>query len=87
MFRSAAAVRALVRIPRDAENRVLRVTLDSGSFYRSSDVPLDGARAPATHILVWQALPAGTYDVTIQVLGTDRVKQAVRRQLQVIGME
>jgi len=85
--RSAAAIRAMVRIPRDPDNRVLRVTLESGAFYRSSDVPLEGDRAPRTHLLEWQALPVGAYEVTIQLFGTERVKQVIRRQLQVIGLE
>lgn len=75
---STGAIRVLVRIPRDADNRVLRVTLDSGAFYRSSDVPLDGDRAPQSHTLTWPALPVGSYEVTIQLVGRARVKQVVR---------
>jgi hypothetical protein len=85
--RLSSVVRATVWVPRDADNRVLRVTLDSGTFYRSSDVPLAGNQAAQSHFLEWHALPAGDYDVTIELVGTSRVKQVVRRQLQVIGME
>lgn len=82
---SASLVRAEVRIPRDGDNRLLRITMDSGSFYRSSDVPLDGERAPQTHTIVWHALPPGAYDVTIELVGATRVKRVVRREFHVIG--
>jgi hypothetical protein len=85
--RLSSAIRATVWIPRDADNRVLRVTLDSGTFYRSSDVPLEGSNAPQSHTLEWHALPPGEYDVTFELVGTLRVRQVVRRQLHVIGIE
>jgi hypothetical protein len=85
--RSASLVRAQVWIPRDSDNRVLRITLDSGAFYRSSDVPLEGDRAAQSHTLVWHALPPGAYEVTIQLVGTTRVKQILRRELHVIGLD
>src|SRR5918993_5875088 len=66
---SASLLRAQIWIPRDSDNRVLRITLDSGSFYRSSDVPLEGDRAPQSHTLVWHALPPGSYEVTVQLVG------------------
>ena len=81
-----ALVRATVWIPRDGDNRVLRITLDSGSFYRSSDVPLEGDRAPQSHTLVWHKLPAGSYDVTVELVGTTRVKRVLRRELHVMGL-
>ena len=84
---SASLLRAQIWIPRDSDNRVLRITLDSGAFYRSSDVPLEGDRAPQSHTLVWHALPPGSYEVTVQLVGTTRVKQVLRRELHVIGIE
>ena len=81
-----ALVRATVWVPRDGDNRMLRITLDSESFYRSSDVPLEGERAPQSHTLVWHKLPPGSYDVTIELVGTTRVKQVLRRELHVMGL-
>lgn len=83
---SASLLRAQIWIPRHSDNRILRITLDSGAFYRSSDVPLEGDRAPQSHTLVWHALPPGAYEVTIQLVGTTRVKQVLRRELLVIGI-
>ena len=87
MSHADSMVRAFIFIPRDADNRMLRVTLDSGEFYRSSDVPLEGDHAPQSHTLVWHKLPPGTYDVTVQLVGTMRIRQVVRRQLHVVGIE
>jgi hypothetical protein len=83
---SAALVRATVWVPRDGDNRLLRITLDSGTFYRSSDVPLEGNRAAQSHTLEWHKLPPGSYEVTIELVGSMRVKQVIRRELQVMGL-
>jgi hypothetical protein len=85
--RSSSMVRAVIRVPREADNRMLRVTLDSDTFYRSSDLPLDGNEAPQSHTLAWHSLPAGEYEVTIQLVGVSGVKRIVRRQLHVIGLD
>jgi hypothetical protein len=87
IMRSASLVRAQIWIPRDEDNRVLRITLDSGTFYRSSDLPLEGERAAQSHTLVWHALPPGAYEVTIELVGTTRVRQVLRRELTVIGID
>lgn len=54
-------VRILVRVPPDADNRRLRVTIDSGSFSRTSEIDLEGVRAPGAHWFNLPALPAGEY--------------------------
>ena len=45
------------------ENRVLSVIADSGDFYRGSEMPLDGERAPHTIVVEFPGLPGGTYVV------------------------
>jgi len=56
-------LRVRVRIEPEADNRSLTVTVDSGEFYRSSEMPLDGDRAPKTIQLEFPGLPEGDYDV------------------------
>src|SRR4051812_18838002 len=41
-------LRVRVKVEPDVENRSLTVTADSGDFYRSSEIPLEGDRAPKT---------------------------------------
>jgi hypothetical protein len=81
-----AHVNIVVQIPRAVDNRLLRITLDSGAFYRSSDVPLDGDKAAVQHLLTWRGIVAGSYDVVAELYGPANRKKIVRRQLQVMGV-
>jgi hypothetical protein len=71
-------VQAFVRVPRHPDNRLLRVTLDSGAFYRSSDLPLEGANAPTTHWVRWPSLPPGNYVVLLELVRVDGTRQVVQ---------
>jgi hypothetical protein len=62
--------RGIVIVPRHADNRLLRVILESDDYYTLSDSPLDGEDAPLTHPLYWRDLPPGAYCVRVQVYGT-----------------
>lgn len=48
----------------DAGNRWLLIEADSGAFYRSSSVQLDGDKAPRVTEFRLKALPGGEYTVT-----------------------
>lgn len=61
----------------DAENRALFVAAESGEFYRSSQVDLDGARAPKTSIFRYRSLPAGEYQVRSVLIGASGKERAV----------
>jgi hypothetical protein len=58
-----SVLRVRVRIEPDVENRSLTVIADSGGFFRSSEIPLDGDRAPKTIEVEFSSLPEGDYDV------------------------
>ena len=62
-------VQAMVRVARHAENRLLRITVDSENYFRSSDVELDGENAAITHYLPMNSLPAGEYAFLAVVYG------------------
>ena len=66
---SPAAVRSVVRVAPHADNRTLRIVIDSDNYYRSSDVQLDGDRAAQSHFFTWADLPPGAYSVVATVLG------------------
>jgi hypothetical protein len=81
-----ATVQAFVRVARDPRNRLLRVTLDSGSFYRSSDLPLEGDHAPTAHWVRWPSLPPGSYVVTLELFRSDGNRQIVEdSRLEILG--
>ena len=57
-----------LRIQPDADNRVLRVVADSGGFYRSSEMSLDGERSARTTVIEFRDVPSGEYEVSGVVL-------------------
>ena len=64
-------VLARIRVHPDIDNRLLRVSVESPTYFRSSDVKLDGAAAAVTHVVPLRALPAGSYAVLAIVYGTE----------------
>jgi hypothetical protein len=56
-------VRVQVRLVPSDENRALEVVAESGEFYRSSQVQLEGATAPAAMLFEFLDLPGGDYQV------------------------
>ena len=80
-------LRSLIRVVPNADNRVLRVEIDSAGYYRSSDIELEGASAPMSHFVDWKAVPAGKYDLIVSVLGPSGDTRLVRKiNFQVLGM-
>jgi hypothetical protein len=62
-----------------AENRSMEVVADSGSFYRSSAVQLEGDQSPRTTTFQFRSLPPGEYQVTVSVMGADGRPRAITR--------
>ena len=62
-----ATIRVIVTVEPDANNRQLLVQADSGEFYTSSTIQLDGSSAPRLQLLEFKELPAGTYAVEARV--------------------
>src|ERR1700741_3302353 len=58
-----ALLRVQVRIAPSVENRTLEIIADSATFYRSSEIQLEGDRSPATFNLEIKAVPEGDYRV------------------------
>src|SRR5689334_15240171 len=63
---STVTVRAYVTPSSD--NRWLRIEADSGSFYRSSEVQLDGDKAPTLTEFRLNSLPSGEYTVVAALI-------------------
>ena len=62
-----ASVRIEVLIDSHQDNRLLRIVVDSGTYLRSSSISLDGDRAARVHSVIYRGLPAGYYDVQIEL--------------------
>ena len=68
--------RAVVTVPRHAENRLLRVILESENYYTLSELPLEGEDAPLNHEFYWRDVPPGSYEVTVQVYGKSGLRDS-----------
>ena len=65
------------RLEPDVNNRAMEVIGESGEFYRSSAIQLEGDRAPRTATFEFRSVPPGAYEVTAVVIGTDGQRRAV----------
>jgi hypothetical protein len=52
------------RVVPHSDNRALTVVAESAEFYRSSEVSLEGERAPATLMFEFRGVPGGDYLVS-----------------------
>jgi len=53
----------------DSRNRLLQIIAESDDYYRSSDIQLDGERAPRTTLVYFRSLPGGVYRVSALLTG------------------
>ena len=81
-----AVLRIRATVTPDAANRALQIVADSDSFYRSSMVPLDGAKAAVITEMTLRNLPGGEYDVTVVLVDVDGRRTVDRRQATVTSM-
>jgi hypothetical protein len=81
-----ATVNVHVMIEPDARNRSVEVIVDSPDFYRSSEIPLDGDRAPRTTLMEFRNLPAGDYELRATLLGSGgSVRASAHQEVRVVG--
>lgn len=72
-------------IEADVQNRSIQIIAESPDFYRSSEVQLEGDKAPRTSMIEFRNLPTGTYDVRVLLMGSGgRQRASARQQVNVI---
>src|SRR5262245_25728342 len=76
-----AAVQIRVTVEANSENRGLEVVVETPEYRRSSEISLDGDRAPRINTFDFRGLPTGTYDVTSTLLGSNGVRASMARTL------
>jgi len=74
---SNLVVRAIVS--QDAANRAIAVIAESADFYRSSEMQLDGDKAPRTSVFEFRSLPSGSYQVSAVLIGPKGEQRALAR--------
>jgi len=67
-------------IESDDDNRSLEVVAESSDFYRSSEIALDGDRAPRLNVFELRSLPGGDYEVHAVLKGSANQPRAVTRE-------
>ena len=67
-------------IESNAANRAIEIIAESADFYRSSESPLDGDKAPRTTQLAFRSLPGGVYTVRAVLKGANDESLAQTRQ-------
>ena len=85
---SFAPANLIVRtmIVADVDNRAVEIIAESPAFYRSSEIQLEGDKAPRTTMFEFRSLPQGTYEVRANLIGIGGQQRAfVRQQINVIA--
>ena len=67
-------------IQADQDNRAVEIIAESADFYRSSQIELEGDKAPRTTMFEFRSLPPGTYEVKALLYGTGGEPIAFARQ-------
>ncbi|HEV3216686.1 MAG TPA: hypothetical protein VGZ27_13225 [Vicinamibacterales bacterium] len=70
-----------VHVTPDAANRALEVAADSGAYFRSSRIQLDGQDARTTMMLEFRNVPGGDYDVRATLIGSGGQERGYAHQL------
>jgi hypothetical protein len=66
------------------DNRVLEISASSSEFTRSSEIQLDGIRAPRLSVIDYRGLPSGIYEVSAVLIGSQGKRTAVSRFVQIL---
>lgn len=74
------------KIEADARNRTVEIVAESPNFYRSSEIQLDGDRAPRTNTIEFRSVPSGTYEVKATLRdSTGEARASVRSTVNIIA--
>lgn len=71
-------VRAVIAA--NESNRAVEIIAESEDFYRSSEIQLEGDRAPRTSLFEFRSLPPGAYEVRAVLRGANGEQRATARQ-------
>jgi hypothetical protein len=82
--RAPAMLTVRVMIESSDDNRILQVVAESPTFYRSSEVEVDGANATPLKVFQFRGLPTGRYEVTGVLVGTQGRRAMISRVAEVV---
>jgi hypothetical protein len=82
--RAPAMLTVRVMVESSPENRLLQVVAESPTFYRSSEVQIDGVNATPLRVFQFRGLPTGHYEVTSVLLGAQGRRATISRVAEVV---
>jgi hypothetical protein len=85
IMQAPATMRMTVTVLRRDVNRSVRIEAESATYFRSSQIPLNGARAPSRYRIVYADVPEGQYRIRVEVRGTSDLIAVARRSAVVRG--
>jgi hypothetical protein len=77
--RAPAVLTVRVNVEPSNENRSLQIVVESPTFHRSREIELDGMDSTPLQVLEYRNLPAGVYQVTSVLMGSDGPRAKVLR--------
>lgn len=80
-----ARLRLRITVRPFADQRVVRVETDGGSYSRATELPLNGEAGPKTLWVDWPNVPAGSYTVTVRVATSTTVVAQDAQTVTVVG--
>jgi hypothetical protein len=81
--REPAVLTIRVTVEPADENRVLQVVAESSTFYRSSEVQIDGRHSAPLNVFQFRNVPNGVYHVTSLLIGTNGQRASASRTARV----
>jgi hypothetical protein len=81
--RAPASVQVRVVINAGPDDREFHLAAESGSFYRSSAIALDGASSGGLNVFELKDLPSGTYEISGVLVDAHGPRARVLRTLRV----
>jgi hypothetical protein len=82
--RAPAMLTVRVMVESSDDNRILQVVAESPTFYRSSEVQIDGANATPLKVFQFRGLPTGLYEITGVLVGAQGRRAMISRMAQVV---
>lgn len=73
------------RVETNARNRAIEIIAEPEDVYRSSEIALDGDRAPRSSRFDFRGLPGGRCTVAAVLKGTNEVLALTRQDVNVVG--
>jgi hypothetical protein len=82
--RAPAMLTVRIMVESSDDNRLLQVVAESPTFYRSSEVQIDGANSSPLRVFQFRGLPTGRYEVTGVLVGTQGRRAMISRVAEVV---